>query len=575
MPVVLNSAYEVVRRAGGQNDPAEALRSLLDDCVTATAADCGVLYLLDLTKGAYIQFAVSPGTPTDEVVDIRPRDAFVGDPILVKAVSSLEPIRLQQYPSGQSIGGARLVVPISRDRACLGLIDLSSKRPGLFTDEHRTLVQTASVVAVLICEKEDVVTLLGQLHTPVDYHQGFDEFLDTLMLLVASASQMPLIALRELREDDLHCLREYGFAAHTEEDLHLSPMSASPLFQRAVSTRSIVATDKTDADVVAFLTRFENEHIRSFIIVPVLVGTGVFGTLSFAVRCEHEYTALERQGLSVIANAVGVAISNYRNFQAAEERLFEQAKIGAAITTVDVAQSARHEARNHLAEAQEALGVLAAKLDALPARLREEIRESVDQVSNQLLDAGTAMQKIKTITKPAEREKTPQRIDDLWREAFVLVLGRLEQLQIRWNVRGTAHSRVAVDYIRTAFLNLILNSIDAFRAAKKKGRIIEVTIEASDRAKDVVIRYMDNASGIDPSKLGPAGDGSTRSVTDIFEPGVTSKPEGSGYGMYLVRKIMTEHRGSIDLLDHRNGVVFQLKLPQYSLKASESKNEQK
>jgi len=71
----------------------------------------------------------------------------------------------------------------------------------------------------------------------------------------------------------------------------------------------------------------------------VLVGKDIFGTLSFAVLCDHEYTTLEQQGLQTIANATGVAISNYRNFYIAQERLFEHAKIGAAITTVDVAQS--------------------------------------------------------------------------------------------------------------------------------------------------------------------------------------------------------------------------------------------
>jgi len=41
---------------------------------------------------------------------------------------------------------------------------------------------------------------------------------------------------------------------------------------------------------------------------------------------------------------------------------------------------------------------------------------------------------------------------------------------------------------------------------------------------------------------------------------VTSKKMGSGYGLWLVRRVMTYHRGSIDLRDIRHGAVFELTL---------------
>src|SRR5206468_4076390 len=82
-------------------------------------------------------------------------------------------------------------------------------------------------------------------------------------------------------------------------------------------------------------------------------------------------------------------------------------------------------------------------------------------------------------------------------------------------------------------------------------------------ASTVKLRYSDNASGIDPNKLQKfmkAGDSSKDLNTIIFEKGVTSKEKGSGYGLYLVRKMLDRHNGSIDLISYRGGVVFEIVL---------------
>ena len=302
--------------------------------------------------------------------------------------------------------------------------------------------------------------------------------------------------------------------------------------------------------------------VKSFIVVPILVGKAVYGTLSFAVTCPHSYTELERHGLTMIANAVGVALANYENFHRAQARVYEEATISAAITTVDVAQSARHEARNLIQNSLELLAVLRAQ-KTTPPRLTERVKEITTDLSENLYGIDQELQKIKTVTKPPQRERIRCHLDQLWRDAFSLVAGRLKTLDVKYTITGSASATVAVDYMKHAFLNLILNSIDAFQCTKrKKGRAIAITIdERSAKAKDTLIRFTDNATGIDPYSLRPTPTDEPRSVVDIFESGVTSKREGSGYGLYLARKILTEHHGSIDLVDHTGGVVFDITLP--------------
>ena len=316
MPQVSEIA-DILVRAGRESDPLRALHHLLEDSASALGASQSRLYLLDLTKTAYVQHAAQPpDANSSEISLLEGAGAATEDLVLRDAILAGE-MRRGSTASGARSVSSRLIVPILRDRVCIGVFDFHSDKTDHFTHQHESVVGVAAVVAGLICEKEDAVHLLHQLQTPIDYRRGFDDFLDEVMLLVANASQMPIIALRELREDTLHCLRQFGFTDLTEEDLHLSPLADYPWFEKAVGSRELVIVSSRESGVKEFLKKFHLERVQSFVVVPVLVGVEVFGTLSFAVLCNHRYTTLEKEGLSAIANAVGVAVSKYRNFHAA------------------------------------------------------------------------------------------------------------------------------------------------------------------------------------------------------------------------------------------------------------------
>jgi len=62
--------------------------------------------------------------------------------------------------------------------------------------------------------------------------------------------------------------------------------------------------------------------------------------------------------------------------------------------------------------------LLSGMADSFPPKLREEFRNTVYKLSDELKSVETTLQKIKTITKPPDREKLVVRIDDLWKEAL-------------------------------------------------------------------------------------------------------------------------------------------------------------
>ena len=103
------------------------------------------------------------------------------------------------------------------------------------------------------------------------------------------------------------------------------------------------------------------------------------------------------------------------------------------------------------------------------------------------------------------------------------------------------------DQIEQAMLNILRNAADAVADRDQP----EVTIRCRQKAGGVSIEVLDNGPGPPESK-------------NLFVPFFTTKPNGSGIGMLLVRRIAELHGGTFDLearADGTSGAVARLWLP--------------
>ena len=103
------------------------------------------------------------------------------------------------------------------------------------------------------------------------------------------------------------------------------------------------------------------------------------------------------------------------------------------------------------------------------------------------------------------------------------------------------------DQIEQAMLNLLQNAADAVVDRDQP----EVTIRCRQKAGGLSIEVLDNGPGPPESK-------------NLFVPFFTTKPNGSGIGMLLVRRIAELHGGTFDLdarSDGTSGAVARLWLP--------------
>jgi C4-dicarboxylate-specific signal transduction histidine kinase len=98
---------------------------------------------------------------------------------------------------------------------------------------------------------------------------------------------------------------------------------------------------------------------------------------------------------------------------------------------------------------------------------------------------------------------------------------------------GTPLVRGSEAAIESLVANLINNSVAAFEAAGTNNRRLKV--ETNAYPDDVVLTVSDNGPGIVgiPEK-------------DIWSPGITTRPHGTGLGLTIVRDTVTDLGGSVD-----------------------------
>ncbi len=103
------------------------------------------------------------------------------------------------------------------------------------------------------------------------------------------------------------------------------------------------------------------------------------------------------------------------------------------------------------------------------------------------------------------------------------------------------------DQLTQALLNLVLNAVQAVGSS---GRVT-VAAKMAASGGELAITVADSGPGIE-----------TDNVAALFEPFYTTKEDGSGLGLWIVRQIAVAHRGSVTATNGPSGgAVFTLTLP--------------
>jgi len=134
----------------------------------------------------------------------------------------------------------------------------------------------------------------------------------------------------------------------------------------------------------------------------------------------------------------------------------------------------------------------------------------------------------------------------------VLTLGRKQceerGVELVWNAASDLPVLVlASDQIQQVFLNLLLNALDAM----PEGGQLRVSTHHTDQPAGVSVAFTDDGMGIPPDSL-----------SQVFEPFYSTKPEGLGLGLFVSQDIVKQHGGRIEAQSRvGEGTTFTVWLP--------------
>lgn len=151
-----------------------------------------------------------------------------------------------------------------------------------------------------------------------------------------------------------------------------------------------------------------------------------------------------------------------------------------------------------------------------------------------------------TFARPKKIEKKEFKLKPFLEEIIRLLQFDLQKKNLRTILEIETESIQAdQDGLKQALLNLILNSIEA---SYPQGTI---KIHAKRLNSNLKITIEDFGQGMDEATL-----------KEVFTPFFTTKDKGTGLGMSIVHKIITEHAGNIDINSTPNqGTKVEITLP--------------
>jgi len=476
--------------------------------------------------------------------------AKTGKPLRVPDVTSD-----RRYISVRHGVRSELAVPLVVEGALIGVLNVDSTRKNAFTSNDEELLvalahQSARVIhhawlyeavavnarrlEALVSVAESIIALLDLPEILRRVTREACRLMDTkvcsLMLLDRSRARL-----------ELRACYGAGRAYVRRPPLDVEDSLVGVVVRRC---KPLQVHNVQQHDAYRHIELARREGLVSLLSVPMLVGDSVIGALNVYTGQPYRFSNQDIHICSALANLAAIAIENARLYARSvqtEEQLRRHERLSTlGLLSAEIA----HEIRNPLTAMKMLFHSLNLHFPAADPRARdvEIVGEKMDHL-NRIVD------QLLNVARANEPSFAAVNVNEMLDDVLLLVRHRLNQQGIalrRQFADGLPLSRADRGQIEQACLNLILNAADAM----PKGGSLTVRT-SSETPSFVVVTFTDTGVGM-----------SVNQRDRLFEPLLTSKPQGTGLGLAMVQRIVEAHNGRIEVDSAPGkGATFRLWLP--------------
>ncbi len=209
-------------------------------------------------------------------------------------------------------------------------------------------------------------------------------------------------------------------------------------------------------------------------------------------------------------------------------------------------------------EVNQPLGAIANFAEGSLARLEQgattadELEQPLRRILSAALRAGGIIRRVKQFSQKRPHTVAEADLNHLIRETIDLFASEWPRRRVRCDLEPAAEPLVVecdALQIGQVLTNVVQNALHALEGVTGRERTIRITATRAEDGGRITIR--DNGPGIPPAVL-----------DRLFEPFSTTRPDGLGMGLSIVRSIMEAHGGTITAEnDPAGGACVTIRLP--------------
>ena len=365
-------------------------------------------------------------------------------------------------------------------------------------------------------ELESAVDTLHRLYEVAsDPERSFEAKQEELVEIGCSYLGLPQGFVTELTETT------QTIVASTGDNELLQPGESCPLGESycrktIVADSGLLSVHNASAEGWADDPAYERYDLETYIGGKVVVDGELYGTVCFAAEesREREFTEMERTFVELLSRWLGYELE-HREHRATLEAKNDQLEEFASIVS--------HDLRNPLSVAEGFLELAREEHDS----------DALEKVAGAHTRMNELIEDILTLSREGEvvGELTPVALAGVSEEGW----GHVETGEATLTVETESQILADENRVRQLLENLFRNSVEHGTTDGEP-----VTVRVGDLPDGFYVE--DTGAGIDPELR-----------EQLFEPGVSSKDDGTGIGLRVVRRIVAAHGWSVKLTESAEG----------------------